>query len=227
MRVLVTGSRAWLWSKPIFDALDQQFMSRPARFAASEFVVVHGDAAGADRIADIWARTRADVGWPVVAEPHPADWSGAAGRRAGIVRNEAMVALGADMCLAFIRAGSRGAHHCASVAEGAGIPTTVRHWEAQPWTLRDLVDEPYLNRHNVIAEARHLGVIFERTAPYQLIDAADPHAAMAISAYARWRGDPKRHEAVMTIGANPAPQTLDAAYVLAEVAALRRMAQDT
>jgi len=34
-----------------------------------------------------------------------------------------MVAAGADLCLAFIHNGARGASHCAALAEQAGIPT--------------------------------------------------------------------------------------------------------
>jgi hypothetical protein len=225
VRVLVTGSRNWLWSAPIFAALDER---AKACSPTDTLTVVHGDAAGADRIADIWARTRADIGWPIIAEPHPADWSGLS-RRAGIVRNRQMVALGADVCLAFIRADSKGATNCAITAADAGIPTVITPWESQPWTLRDLVDEPYLNRHTVIAEAKLLGVVLERTAPYALPvgDVLDNLPTMVVGAAARWRAHPTRHKAVMTIGANPRPETLDAAYVLAEVAALRRMAAES
>jgi hypothetical protein len=42
--------------------------------------------------------------------------------QAGLARNRLMVELGADICLAFVRNGSRGASHCAALAEEAGIP---------------------------------------------------------------------------------------------------------
>jgi len=61
----------------------------------------------------------------VAVEVHPAIWrpNGIYNPQAGFLRNRKMVELGADVCLAFIRNGSRGASHCAGLAEGAGIPT--------------------------------------------------------------------------------------------------------
>src|SRR3954468_18319972 len=99
---------------------------------AAGWSVVHGVCPlGADAQASAWARTRQREGWPVVEEPHPADWS--SGRGAGFRRNEQIVALGADAALAFIDRcaqarclgkrphGSHGAVHCATVADRAGI----------------------------------------------------------------------------------------------------------
>lgn len=120
MRVLVTGSRTWDDLNAIWTVLDE--IAKQA-FAAGdeEVVVVHGCANGADIIADKWVRNRRAV-WPVQYERHPADW-GRYGRRAGFLRNARMVDRGADVCVAFIRDGSRGATQCAELAEESGIRT--------------------------------------------------------------------------------------------------------
>ena len=115
-RVLVTGSRDWLDRGAVERALVTAQLA-----AGGTPTLVSGNARGADLIAEGIAES---LGWPV--ERHPADWA-RFGNAAGPRRNAEMVALGADVCLAFIRNRSRGASHTAGLAEAAGI-----------WTLRVL-----------------------------------------------------------------------------------------
>jgi hypothetical protein len=126
MRILVTGSRNWTDREAIAEALlavrDNQ---APTRSTVME--LVHGDCpTGADNIADRWART---WGWKV--EPHPADWN-RYGRKAGPIRNQQMVDLGADVCLAFPLSDSRGTYDCMTRAKAAGIPVVTPTSPAQP-----------------------------------------------------------------------------------------------
>ena len=102
-RILITGSRDWSDR----GAIEAELGEYPPNW-----VLVHGGARGADSIAgDVW--------WGPV-EVHPADWN-RHGRSAGFIRNAEMVALGADVCLAFIKNESRGATMCADLAEKKGI----------------------------------------------------------------------------------------------------------
>ncbi|MEC4016024.1 SLOG family protein [Streptomyces sp. H27-D2] len=118
-RILVTGSRAWTDALPIRQAL------AATAAAHTPAVVVHGACpSGADLIAAHWVE-ECGAHFGATAEPHPALWQ-INGKRAGLIRNQLMVNLGADLCLAFIRDGSRGASHTARLATAAGIP--VRRW---------------------------------------------------------------------------------------------------
>lgn len=131
-RILVTGSRDW--RQPERIAWELGLAIGAAHRPLAEVIIVHGGAGGADRMADRIARDHGHL-----TEIHPADWDGPCrdtcqpGHRkmvgyrdwciaAGMYRNEAMVALGADLVLAFIRNGSHGATGCARLAEKAGIP---------------------------------------------------------------------------------------------------------
>ncbi|MFJ3834479.1 SLOG family protein [Streptomyces sp. NPDC090054] len=118
-RILVTGSRDWTREDIVHAALSTAcYQKVPA-------IIVHGACpTGADAQASWWTREHAVIG--LVEEQHHAAWV-LHGRGAGPIRNRTMVDAGADVCLAFIRNGSRGATGCAALAEAAGIP--VRRWE--------------------------------------------------------------------------------------------------
>ena len=140
-RILITGSRTWTDEGAIWDALNAA-IDQATTQGEREFVVVHGDCPrGADAQAAAFCEDQSgwydNAGYTLAEERHPADWT-ALGRRAGYARNAAMVALGADVCLAFIGPchspkcgrldahGSHGATHCAAEARRAGIE--VRRW---------------------------------------------------------------------------------------------------
>lgn len=114
MRILITGSRDW-------DNIGQirHTLSLFARPTDNKIVtLVSGNCpTGADFICEEIARS---AGWLV--ELHPANW-GMHNKKAGFIRNKAMVDAGADVCLAFIKNNSKGATMCADLAEKAGIRT--------------------------------------------------------------------------------------------------------
>lgn len=116
VRILVTGSRRWTDREVITQALYDVWQE--AGFPR-DVTVVHGACpyGGADAIAAEVAKQH--FGW--VVDPHPADWK-MLKKAAGPIRNQEMVDLGADVCLAFIMPDSRGTLDCAERAERAHIP---------------------------------------------------------------------------------------------------------
>ncbi len=120
-RILVTGSRHWSDPGVIADAIDMALalLGRP-----EQWTLVHGACpTGADEMADTVA---AFIGNDNV-ERHPARWD-AEGKAAGPLRNQRMVDLGADICLAFHLPGSRGTDDCIRRAQRAGIKTVIFDW---------------------------------------------------------------------------------------------------
>jgi hypothetical protein len=88
----------------------------------NDTILVHGGVRGADQMAaTIWKYARLPI------EEHLPQWwsNGVFYSGAGRYRNQKMVDLGADLCLAFIKDHSRGASHCAQAAEDAGIPVRI------------------------------------------------------------------------------------------------------
>ncbi len=136
--VLVTGSRNWcdyallsseLWSQYVF-----------AFSLGKRLRVIHGNnPSGADAMADRWAREHAAYG--VLVEPVDADWDRECDDNcyhkprvradgttycpmAGHVRNQKMVDMRPNICLAFLTPEARGTRDCAARAERASIPLT-------------------------------------------------------------------------------------------------------
>jgi hypothetical protein len=113
-RILITGSRDWTDLAVIRNAILSESIK-----TSEQVTVVHGGARGADflagRVAD---ELKLDV------EVYKADWD-TYGKAAGFIRNDKMVKLGADVCLAFIKNNSKGATMCATLADQQGIPVKI------------------------------------------------------------------------------------------------------
>ena len=115
-RLLITGSRDWPESRRQIIA---EALRDARRNLGNETVLVHGAATGADSIAAwIWAK------WKLAVEAHPAEWE-KHGKSAGPIRNQHMVSLGANLCLAFPLPHSRGTWDCVRRAQKANIPVLV------------------------------------------------------------------------------------------------------
>jgi YspA, cpYpsA-related SLOG family len=113
-RILVTGSRML----NDYDLVYKTLAEIVGEYGP-DAVVVHGAAQGADRLADRAAR---QLG--MRTEPHPARWR-TEGKAAGIIRNQRMVNLGADLCVGFPLGASTGTRDCLSRAASAGIPCRI------------------------------------------------------------------------------------------------------
>ena len=120
--IIVTGSRRWEDYDVIASVLASQHPG----------LVIHGDANGADRLADSWAKSQ---GIPVLEMP--ANWA-CFGSRAGALRNRAMIEIGANLnacghtviVLAFPMKESIGTRDCMRRAVKAGlimVTTEKRH----------------------------------------------------------------------------------------------------
>ncbi|MFJ8677182.1 DUF2493 domain-containing protein [Streptomyces sp. NPDC093589] len=136
-RILVTGSRSWSDARLLADTLLDVWHDA-TELGHNSIVIVHGGADGADTLAGLWA-----AGQGLDVEVHEADWSGPCGPEcppghrktnargsdycplAGHRRNQQMIDAGADLVVAFQRAGSRGTADAMNRARKAGLP--VRH----------------------------------------------------------------------------------------------------
>jgi len=115
VRILITGSRVWVWKKPIQDAI----LDAVGDLDPSEVTIVHGGANGADTIAALFA---IEMGYN--RECHHAEWD-LYGKRAGAIRNAKMAKAGADICLAFPTRQGSGTQMMIGMAKKAGIEVKV------------------------------------------------------------------------------------------------------
>ena len=112
-RILITGSRDWVDASVIEKELKNLFT-----LWGCEVTFISGHCpTGADAIGEKVAK---EFGWTL--ELYPAQWA-QYGKSAGFIRNKKMIESKADICLAFIRNGSRGASGTAKLAEVASIET--------------------------------------------------------------------------------------------------------
>lgn len=156
LRLLVTGSRKWVHLPSVAETLS--FYTRLAFEHGSRLEVVHGAARdGADALAASWVSRWGRRGWPVSADPHPANWSAPCGaecrhgsrgvRRngsefcqyAGHRRNGEMVDSGVQACVAFWHGGSPGTRNCFERAQAAGLKPLILTWDQ-----RELVNNEWL-----------------------------------------------------------------------------------
>lgn len=138
-RILVTGSRDW----------EDVAAVREALLRHGPGLLVHGRARGLDTLAASVARR---MQWPQ-PEAHPvtdAAWREHGGF-AGHLRNQAMVDLGAAVCLAFPLRTSRGTFDCAARAERAGIPVV---WVAGPGVTPDIIRAAMVDARHALLWSR-------------------------------------------------------------------------
>ena len=121
LRVLVCGGRDFedrnLLYRTLYEFCDKRDLwTEPDEYGnklPTGLIVIHGDAKGADRIADDWAI----VNW-VPVEAYPAEWQ-KNGRRAGPIRNHLMLSKGVDVVIAM--PGGRGTEHMKNIAKAKGV----------------------------------------------------------------------------------------------------------
>lgn len=151
----MTGSRDWTDAEQIRRTLDAAVMVFDR--SPTPPVLVHGGCnmyrnargairakndppLGADAIAHVFWRS-----WGLPAEVHFADWK-AHGKAAGMIRNQRMVALGADLVVGFVLDASPGATNCLDQAGSAGLrldvierrsPDAKQRTQTRPWTPKE------------------------------------------------------------------------------------------
>lgn len=145
--ILVTGSRTWTNPVPIWSRLDD------LQADLGHLTIIHGACpSGVDLIAHVWTQEQVRINPMAIREwPFPADWKNF-GRQAGLLRNDEMVRLGADYCLAWIdpctkfdcrRPKPHGSHGASDCVERARV-WKVPHIELVESWAKETVPDPNL-----------------------------------------------------------------------------------
>ena len=115
MIVLVCGSRTFKDRELMWSKLDWYQRHEQWYFT----LLIHGDAKGADRMAQAWAHNRG-----IAERAYPAEWD-LYGKRAGYIRNQQMLKQGhPNMVLAFVSA-AEGQATVTALAESKGTANMV------------------------------------------------------------------------------------------------------
>lgn len=109
MRILVTGGRQFNDAQMVAEALSQVIGDTPH----TDVIIIHGDATGADHLADVWAHQN-----NIQVARCPAPWKKWP-LSAGTMRNKAMLLLEPDIVVSF--PGGAGTAHMRNTARKAGI----------------------------------------------------------------------------------------------------------
>ena len=112
-RVLVCGGRDYDNQERVRRTLDAALEA--ARSAGKVAVIIHGNARGADLLADQYARERS-----LKVIPFPADWN-LHGRRAGPIRNIKMLTESRPHVIIAFK-GGKGTAHMMKIGREAGVP---------------------------------------------------------------------------------------------------------
>ena len=112
-RVLVCGGRDYDNRERVRRTLDAALEA--ARSAGKVAVIIHGNARGADLLADQYARERS-----LKVIPFPADWN-LHGRRAGPIRNIKMLTESQPHVIIAFKGGN-GTAHMVRIGKEAGVP---------------------------------------------------------------------------------------------------------
>lgn len=122
MKILVCGSRHFNDWKLLVDTLWEIMDSRKTEqyVCTDEYTIIHGDAKGADSLADKFAYT-----FGTNLDVYPADWD-THGKAAGPIRNKQMLDEGKpDLVIAFLAPDSRGTKNMIEQATKAGVPVKI------------------------------------------------------------------------------------------------------